>query len=174
MRKNRLKLFALLILVLFVLYNIVWTIYVRETYGRFNKALGYGSMSLHASQDQDGYTYEVKSPTWPTFTGNLYITQDMSMDENGLKEDAVDILIWPTRKRTFEIVIMVEQNQWDEEEQATCIEEKGLLLDENMNLITKDDLEAQQLYEEHINDIRNLYKLAYDKWGILNYEVDAW
>lgn len=171
MKKKIFKVSTLLVIALFVFYNIVWTIYVSDTYGRFNKALGYSSMSLRASQDQNGYTYGVKSPTWSTFTGNLYITEDVSMDENGLKEDAVDILIWPTWNRTFEIGITVERNQWDEEEQATCIEEKGFLLDENMKLITEDDSEAEQLYQEHYEDIRNLYELVYEKWGILNCKV---
>lgn len=149
------------IAVVFILFNIVWGLNRSIVYNPFKEALGGGKTMLN----EGDYCYGIGYPKWPEFTGNLYITENMNQNE-----DSVDILIWPSYDGSLEIGISVFQGEEHTGEGEDAIEEIAFMVDEQMNLLDYHNPEIKKVYEEHQEDIRKLFRLAYQKWGILQLE----
>lgn len=154
-------------LILFLIYNICWSINRDKVYKPFKDALGGGKTIVN----EEGYCYGIATPKWPEFTGNLYITEDMKFgtDEYAQK-DTADILIWPSYDGSLEIGISISEGTKHTGEEDDPIEEINFMIDEQMNLIDNSNPEIEKIYERHLDDIRNLFHLTYEKWGILKLE----
>ena len=75
MKKHRkLKTVLLVVVGLFVLYNLVWLFLVWNRYHGFTEGMReLYSYQTYVIDEKDGYTYNVKIPDYLSFTGNLGI-----------------------------------------------------------------------------------------------------
>ncbi len=168
MEKESIRRMAFIILVaIFVLYNIIWTIYVSNTYGPYNEKLGFASMSSNSVIREKDYTFAVKMPSWLRFVGNLSIAQNLHIYEDGSCDDSIAMLIWPKGRNKFQIGISIDYSVFDKKENSFVTDSVSFYVDEQMNLIDTSDSEINEIYEQHYKIIEEVFKLAYEKWGIL-------
>ncbi|MDO4554807.1 MAG: hypothetical protein Q4B70_06660 [Lachnospiraceae bacterium] len=102
-----------IIIILFICFVFIWMFYVTITYTPYIKALN--ETGVIKSVREDGYTYGVVKPSFLSFTGNLYISQDsvFHMDE-GTAEDCIGILIWPRllKEDEIEYICSLAREKW--------------------------------------------------------------
>ena len=170
------KIILLVIVILFVLYNVVWSAFVTFRFESFRKSLGSDlnigldkGLGLGVSSIQkDEYTYRVFKPAYLTFTGNLSISENMTVYVNDQPKETyynVGITIWPRGIKDYEIAVQIIEFVPASSGGVSF----PMKLDENMNLLD-DTPENRRLYEENLDKIENLYHLAYEMWGILELE----
>ncbi len=148
--------------IIFVLYNAVWSAYVTYRYRPFCKQLGIGMTRL----EKDSYVYSVHKPPYLSFTGNLGISPYITISYDLPEATYADLLIWPRGINDYEIGVEIIKTTTDIDNlssHSTCTQ---MMLDENMNLLD-DTPENRELYEQNLDQIEDLYRLAYEMWGIL-------
>ncbi len=89
MKKHRkLKTVLLVVVGLFVLYNLVWLFLVWNRYHGFTEGMReLYSYQTYVIDEKDGYTYNVKIPDYLSFTGNLGI--------HAYEDADCALIIWP-------------------------------------------------------------------------------
>lgn len=169
-RRKRITVLVVLAVLLF-LYAALWTAYVAYRYEPFRKALGAG---IGASQDilqEDHFTYSVHKPkpVFLSFTGNISITENIVVSAGLPEQVTVDLLVWPRGFDSYEVGIGIVETTTDPTGHTSNSYSHDMMLDENMDLLD-DTPENRKLYEENIDKIKNIYRLAYEMWGILGTE----
>lgn len=153
--------------VIFFLYSAVWSAYVTYRYEPFRKKLGATVGCSTSLLKRDGYTYSVSKPHFLSFTGNLHISEFITVGGNQSEKMYADLLIWPCGINDYKVgvgIINTTTSQYSLHGVVT-----GMMLDKNMNLLD-DTPENRALYEQNLDKIENLYHLAYEMWGILELE----
>lgn len=148
-------------------YLLLWNIYVTRTFQPYIKKLG-GTWNgnMYVLQQED-YTYCVVPPVFPKVTGNLAITENLIVDEDGKAEDTASILIWLLPGNQKEIGISVETSGNNQDEYSIERVEEEFYLDGAMQLEQPVDEHIRQVYQDNYEKIQELYSKAYNKWGIL-------
>lgn len=162
MNKKKWKLFFIVFVILFIIYNAVWSAYIEFRYAPFCKMLGTSVTQLR----EDGYIYDVAKPAYLQFVGNLSISEVVSIRKGISESTYVDIIIWPRAFNGYEVGASITRYTTDFENHRSHGICNQMMLDENMDLLD-DTPENRQLYEQNLEKIENLYRLAYEKWGIL-------
>lgn len=88
--KKRGKLWTVLLVIvgLFVLYNLVWLLLVWNTYHGFTEGMReLQPCQTYVIDEKDGYTYNVKIPDYLSFTGNLGV--------HPYEDSEYALIIWP-------------------------------------------------------------------------------
>lgn len=170
---KRKKAVLLAAIILFILYNVVWSAFAAFRFEPFRKRLGSdldigldkGLGSGVSRIEKDGYTYSVFKPAYLTFTGNLSISENMFVyvyDQPDETYYNVVLIIWPRGINDYEVDVQITEF----EPGSTVGVSWDMRLDENMNLLD-DTAENIRLYEKNLDKIEEMYHLAYEMWGIL-------
>lgn len=165
MNKKKWKFFLTVLVILFIIYNAVWSAYIEFRYAPFSRALGMNATYLR----EDGYVYDVMKPAYLQFVGNLSISEVVQIRQGISESTYVDIIIWPKAFNSYKVGASITRYTTDFENRRSHGICNQMMLDENMNLLD-DTPENRQLYEQNLEKIENLYRLAYEKWGILKLE----
>lgn len=154
--KKTLKIVGVVVVIGFVIYNIIWTSTINKIYDPFKKAIGGNT------KNEDGYTYGVTLPKYLSYEGNISISEDINVEEDGSSEATCALIIWPLRNGEYVFgANLLTGTQGNSENY--CI---GLYLDENMNLAQQYGKEEIEMYEKSLPKIKKLYDLAKETWGI--------
>ena len=151
-----------------IAYEAIWSIYVVIRYQPFVKALE-GQNYL----EEDRYTYYVKKPTFPSFTGNLAISDNtkITLDEG---DDIYSyLIIWPRFWGGYGVAANVGKTMVDYDDRQSHTDVYGIMLDENRKPdysvpdVYEIYTENKELFDSNMYRIDNLYEKAYEKWNIL-------
>lgn len=166
MQNIKWKKILLVLGILFVLYNAVWSAYVALRYEPLRKDLGTKVGVGATILQKDGYTYSVHNPPYLSFTGNLSITENIRYSEELSELTTADLTIWPYGLNNYEVGVGIVQTTIDLEAHSLNSICTQMMLDKNMNLLD-DTPKNRKLYEENLDKIEKLYNLSYEMWGIL-------
>ncbi len=173
-KKKKIKLIILLIISGIVLiYHVIWYINLKS-YDKYTQA----NMFIHEDYRYSSYTdyetdriYEVYTPRYPTFTGNISISPNNLYRDRPLGDVSVGITIYPKLFGGFEAdvsVSTVTEAHYNEKYDSWNIENENRIyirLDENMQPLDDNDEESLQAYEDNIEQIKQCYQMAHDMWG---------
>lgn len=154
-KKSRKKSLIIILISIFIAFNILWFINYTFKYGKFTEKVeyNYGSSSYHETDKEKGATFTVVPPSYPFFAGNMYIDYD---------DKDCDLYINPKLILGYEIGFLYSDDE------GNLLAE--IWFDEDMNLIDK--YESIGTIEEYSEEINELCDLAYEKWGILIYDKE--
>jgi hypothetical protein len=172
--KKRVIRVALVILVLIVAgFHAIW-FYNYKKYTPFIDAVGEGEWGGYSYYDENKITFAVCPPKYPTFVGNLSIS-DFQSNNLSIGDKIVDMIIWPQINNRYEIGISIRtvtnvENSGDKNNGMYSIstESVNFVLDENMNFLQDYDDEQISLFNENKEKIEEYYGKANQMWGILN------
>lgn len=145
-KKNNVKNILLLIISIFVLWNLSWFLITTIKYHKFVEAVPKNEFGVHITED-DGYLYHVKKPGYLHFTGNLGVAKNDSMD---------GLIIWPLLSGGFKYGIRLQSDG----------EVYEIYVDENMKPIKKDDIVAVQQVEQNKAEIEGMISKANEIWNL--------
>lgn len=161
------KKIAIILIGLFCMYNLVWSVYVLKVYGSFKESIGYPFYyGLDCSKLEDDYTYSVNAPYYLSFVGNLSVSQSITVEEDGSSNDNITLIIWPVFPSGYEYGYMINYNVYDQETEEYRTENISFELDENLDFVNGAAPEEEQLLEKYRSEIETVQKLAVDKWKI--------
>lgn len=153
----------------FYLYCSIWSANATFRYEPFCKKLGAGVGGSMSRLEKDSFTYSVHKPPFLSFTGNLGISEHITISSDLPNVTSVDLLIWPRGINDYEVGVGIIETTINTDNQSSHSICTQMMLDENMNLLD-DTPENRELYEQNLDKIENLYHLAYEMWGILGAE----
>ena len=162
MKNNGLKIVGSVLLGAFVLYNIFWLYSVNKIYAPYKKAIGCSIYLSSCMKQEEGYTYGVNSPSYLSHVGNLFITEEITVEEDGSSNATCDLLIWPLRNGGYEFGVSILSGTVKGSDNVSV----DMMLDENMQLIGSYDEDVVILYQNSLDKIKSLYALADEKWEI--------
>ncbi|MDO4661936.1 MAG: hypothetical protein Q4B36_02255 [Tissierellia bacterium] len=144
--KKSLKKIGIVIIVVFAIYCLVWFINSRYVYTPFTEHVPKHESGLYVyHDDKTDYTYNVKFPEFPKFTGNLGVVDN----------EGSGLIIWPGFFGTnYEYGVSIKDNNRTYE----------INLDKNMNIIDKDE-ELKEVYENNKDLIKEMWDSVKDIWG---------
>lgn len=148
--------------IIFYLYCSVRGAYVHFRYDPFCKAFPARRTSL----DKDSHIYSVKKPPFLSFTGNLVISEYAVFSRDMPEKTTADLTIWPRGINDYDIGVTIIEWTTDFDNHSSRGNATDMMLDEKMKLLD-DTPENRRLYEQNLDKIENLYRLAYEMWGIL-------
>lgn len=151
---------------IFILYSAIWSAYVTYRYEPFRKKLGTTVGVSKSYLQKDRYTYSVFKPHFLSFTGNLHISEYITVGDDHDETVSADLIIWPRGINDYEIGVGIITTTTYNNGHSTYSICTNMMLDKDMNLLD-DTPENRALYEQNLDKIENLYHLAYDMWGIL-------
>lgn len=145
MKKNIKKL-TLGILILALLYGLVWFINLKYVYDPFIKEVPKHESGLYFLYDEEtNYSFNVKPPVFPSFTGNLGVSDD----------EGAGFIIWPGFfGKNYEYGARVKDG--DSTYQVK--------LDKDMKLLSEDDEEIEEAYEKNKDLIKTMWDSAEKIW----------
>ena len=154
------------ILILFLVYNVVWAVLILPKYKGFKDAVGYDEQRKRWYCREGDYTYSVSSPGYLSFTGNLAISDVIKMDKNGemKNESNCSIIIWPKINGEYEFGVSIGVRN---EENKKLITNYEFIIDEEMQPIETLADEEKQIFDENIESVVEMCKLAKEKWSEL-------
>ncbi len=163
--KEKLSYLIFILILLFLLYCATWTAYMSFRYEPFRAGFPIGSNVV----EEDGIVYGVYKHGFPTWTGNLTVGSKQKVDRSRPQEVGVSLLIWPRGLHDYEVAAWFWEVVPDENGTLQVAVRHVAMLDERMNLTdsVENTLETRRLYEENRGKIEELYRLAYERWGIL-------
>jgi|GEM_PF-6988005 len=157
-----------------ITYAAIWSIYVVIRYQPFVKALE-GQNYL----EEDRYAYYVKRPTFPSFIGNLTVSDNRktTLDEG---DDIYSyLIIWPRFWGGYGVAANVGKTTVDYDNRHSHTDAYGIMLDENRKPdysvpnVYEIYTENKELFDSNMDRIDNLYEKAYEKWNILGAVVET-
>lgn len=147
MKKKSLSRVLLAILAVMIIYVLVWFINSRYVYQPFTANVPKHESGIYLYHDnQTNYTYNVKFPQFPGFTGNLGLS-----DNHGS-----GLIIWPGffgSKYEYGVKVQEDDLIYD------------IKLDKNMNILDEDQ-KLKEVYENHKALISNMWEEAENIWQI--------
>lgn len=150
------------LLAAFLLWNLVWFGYTHMKYAPYKEAVGYDELRGWYFRDEDDYVFSVATPDYPSFTGNLSITQvwEYSNDGKILNESICNMLIWPLMNGKYEYGVSIGVKTEDGEGLIS----NSFYLDSKMQPIDILTDEQQKMLDENADEIAVLYQKAKKMW----------
>lgn len=143
-RKKKLSIIFLIIIILFGLYNLFWFVSTRYTYRDYVKAVPKESGAHIQFDEKKQLTYNVKTPDYLYFTGNLGVSN---------KEGMV-LLIWPSLfGKDFEYGLRIENKS----------EVHEIYIDENLKPVSHEPMQ-EKIIEDNYEEVKRLYDSAQEKF----------
>lgn len=165
--KKRIWLFiSLVLVVVFILWNILWLLFLDSTYKPLIDAVNNYEFSI--AEDNciyDGYSYNVFKPSYLSFSGNLSMSLYCE-DEIENNETRCSLLIWPKLSGNYEYGVTLRVYKKDNDKEVFSFDIYAFLLDEKMNPIEKLDPLELEIYEKEKDVIKSMYMKAHYMWGI--------
>lgn len=137
----------LFLLILFGIWNLIWYVTVQNRYEPFLKAVPEGQSGVHATQE-GSFMYNVKTPDYLTFTGNLGISDF----DRGLS-----LIIWPLMNGDYKYGVRIIGKDGLTHE---------LMMDENKQLIDSTNETVVRIVEENKDLINLVYSKANEKFDL--------
>lgn len=170
-RKKILIRIVIVVLVIFVIYNIVWACFYFFLCRPYQQDVGYNEERSDYSFSDGKFVYYAGMPDYLRFNFNLAITQVIPIvdPEKGTREDGYycDMLIWPKLfgENKYGVTIVYFKDGWPEFA-------LDMYLDKNMKPVGDLSDEEMQIYNDTIDYIKNLYSLAKEMWPSLELTVE--
>lgn len=133
-------------MLVFIFLNISWFLITNVKYNKFVKAIPKDKGGIHAVV-KDGYTYNVKKPSYLHYTGNLGVANNKTREL---------LIIWPSVFGGYEHGFVLHED-------GAVYE---IYVDENMEPIDKNDLYTIQKIKEHKNGMKELLSRANEMWQL--------
>lgn len=154
------------ILILFLVYNVVWAVLILPKYKGFKDAVGYDDQRKIWYCREGDYTYGVSAPGYLSFTGNLSVSAVVKVDKDGEMKNESDcsIIIWPKINGEYEFGVSIGVRN---EENKKLITNYEFIIDEEMQPIETLADEEKQIFDENIESVVEMCKLAKEKWSEL-------
>jgi len=169
MKKLSLKIKILIgIIVLFIVYNIFWSVFTYIRWRPFCEPLEYigdGGYSLFVGErgEEGRYIYGAFLPQYLSYAGNLSISRGEVRTEDIPK---VSMLIFP-KLDGYEIYVKIYKMVMDETGLNGKQELMGtVILDENMEYYYEPTEEEERFFEEYKDDIAEVYEEMNKMWEI--------
>lgn len=153
------------ILFLILGFHAVWILNIAIYYKPFIEQMGYSCLQGSCVSHIDGYDVGVNIPSYPTFTGNLYVSKNVDLTSES-EIVTTSLILWPTWNGDVEAGIVIHKNQWNGTSNTMTIENKYLYVDKDMTLLYPDDEEQQRLYEDNYEDILACFQVVQETWKI--------
>ena len=172
--KKYLKIFLTVVIGVLIAYAFIWSIYVQVRYKPFVKALD-GQKYL----EEEGYVYYIKKPSFPSFTGNLSITESRNLTKEDNECIYAYLIIWPRFWGGYGVAANVGKTTVDYDNRHSHTDAYGIMLDENRKPdysvpnVYEIYTENKELFDSNMDRIDNLYERAYEKWNILGAVVET-
>ena len=152
-RKKSHKIAVIALAALFFIYlgcNLIWGLRVYKTYSQFVPGMEeVHFLRTYAIQDEDGYTYNVKVPSYLSYTGNLGVQPPIGGD--------CALIIWPgiTSETTYGL-FLIDQNG----------DTHAIKLDKDRRLAEDESEYVIEVYEYNIDKVNDLFARADQMWSI--------
>ncbi|MGY3723810.1 hypothetical protein SAMN05421767_10294 [Granulicatella balaenopterae] len=144
-KKVTTKNIILLVLSMFILWNVVWFSWRKISYTKYSAGMNeYVENMSYVKQGEDGHLYNTKYPDYLSFVGNLAIATP---------DEKIGLIIWPQIFGNNKVGAQII-----EDDANYCI-----VLDEQ--LLAADQKDAA-LIEKYQSDIANLAHKAEQFWNI--------
>ncbi|MBP3204260.1 MAG: hypothetical protein J6M66_02410 [Lachnospiraceae bacterium] len=155
-------------ILLFLLYCVAWSAYSALRYEPFRAGFPVGSNTV----EEDGIEYGVYRHGFPAWTGNLSIGPKQKVDRGRPEEVGVSLIIWPRGLHDYEVAAWFWELVPDESGTMQVSVRHAAMLDAQMKLTdsVENTPETRRLYGENMSKIEELYRLAQERWGILEVE----
>lgn len=131
----------------FILFNVCWYITSYSLYNKYIGGMEEFRKNVSYVLSENGYNYNVKFPSYLSFTGNLCVATD---------DDKYALIIWPSFYKDTEYGVQI-------------IASDGLLysimIDKNLNSLEPD---YEDLIQENAYIIKTLFEKAKERWDIKN------
>lgn len=161
---GKLKVALLMIISIIVLYLAVWSAIVTHLMSPMYEKMGRSFIEHQAVLHKDGYGYSIIKPNLFSFTGNMTISEDVSIG-NAESAESVDLYIWVSPFDNYKFAVDIMYTTYAEEECAINSDAVTIYLDDKGELLNDDDVN-KEAYLKHKQQILELYDLAYEMWGI--------
>lgn len=131
--------------IVIVIFNMIW-LYNYSLFKEFNNGLEEYKKFQTYSTYEDGYSYNLKFPSYLSFVGNLAVSV-----HDG--DNSYTLIIWPSRFKDTKYGVMVPEGHGG-----------------NVSIMISEDLEAEDEYDqiyidENIEQIEVLFQKAHEKFG---------
>ena len=156
MKRKILKIIVI-ILIVFVAYNVIWFAWSRIKYGKYIGGMEkaeFGSFITprYLYTDDDGYDYLVKYTDYPGFTGNMSVGCPV-VNENPFTDA---LIIWPKLFGKYELGVLL----YDEDGTGYSV-----YIDADGNALFEED---KDVVSRHSETIKDLLIKADRKWSIID------
>ncbi|AVD54719.1 MULTISPECIES: hypothetical protein [Heyndrickxia] len=148
-RKFRLKYIFIIVITLFVLWNLCWFTITTIQYHKYVKAVPKNKWGTHAIR-KGNYTYSVKKPDYLSFTGNLAVSREDQKDK------MEDLIIWPTMTGGYKYGVRLQENG----------EAYEIYVNEKLEPVDKSDAIAKKVIMENKEDLKTLFSNANKVWDL--------
>lgn len=160
---KKIKIAAAIVGVVILLINGVWFAYWCS-FIKYKNAVGFNG-DYYGTTDSQGYRYEVFSPKYMNFSGNLVISNLVLGD--GFTETRYGLYIWKSFTGKYEFGIRV---YIPDEDDPTGLSYGfyEFLVDETGKLLSTEEYSSEELqvFEKSKDDIALLLKKSNDMWEI--------
>lgn len=147
MTKVSIKKILLIVILIFGVWNLSWFCITTIKYNKFVKVIPKNKWGLHFIEKEDGYLYNVKKPSYLSFTGNLGVSN---------KEKGEILIIWPLISGGYEYGFRLQKD-------GVAYE---IYVDENMEPIDKNNSVATQNVKENKAELEKLFSKANKMWQL--------
>jgi hypothetical protein len=166
---------VILLLILLFVYFSIWKIYINTTFRPIYRGIGASTINRAVSQYDDGYMYGLNRPSTFDFSGWIYIDPTIVVGDSLDTTKQFGLSIYPRGFDEYRIFVHVIYPSEESKPNHYIQKTDYISLDENMQPAYWDDItwipidpeENQKMYEMYYEDIKMMYQLAYEKWGIL-------
>lgn len=166
---------VIILLILVFIYFSVWKIYINITFKPLMNEIGASTISRFAAQSDNDYMYGVNKPGIFDFKGWIYIDPMVTAGDPIDYTKKFGMQIYPKGFSEYRIFVLVIYPSEESSPNHYIAKADYISLDEDMQPAYWDDItwipiepeENQKMYELYYEDIKEIYQLAYDKWGIL-------
>ncbi|MGE6313515.1 hypothetical protein ACQKD6_24230 [Bacillus cereus] len=145
-KKLNMKKIILILIILFGLWNLIWFVTVTIKYQKFIDAVPENKYGVH-NKEESGYVFNVKTPDYLRFTGNLGVSKVESLD---------GLIIWPLLFGGYEYGVRLQKGDQVFE----------IYVDENMNPIYKDDEVAVEQIKKNQEEVQAMISKASEIWDL--------
>ncbi|MCM3006848.1 hypothetical protein [Priestia koreensis] len=150
LKKISYKKWILIIIGIFLIWNLVWWVTTTVKYQKYVEAVPKDTTGLNITQE-DGYTYFVKKPGYLRFIGNLSVSTN---------NKSASLIIWPKMIGGYKYGIRIQDDKQAYE----------VYLDKNMNPTNKfqKDKSIQNALEKNKAVIKTLFNKTESKFDLSN------
>lgn len=146
-KKHKIISVIILLLILFGIWNLIWYVTVQNRYEPFLKAVPESQAGTHVTSE-GSFTYNVKTPSYLSYTGNLGISDF---------DSGLSLIIWPLMNGDYEYGVRIIGKDGMAYE---------LMMDENQQLIDSANETAVRVVEENKDLINLVYTKANEKFDL--------
>lgn len=168
-KKKFLAIICFVIFIVFVILNSIWFLYVHTKYHKYELAIGYDDKrQRYIYRDEDDFVYSVSKPYYLQYTGNLAISQVITIDEKGnaLNENLVSLIIWPDIWGNYEYGVTVEILDKSSQAPDASYISYEFLLDENKQPLEQLNEHDKNILSSNQDAINTLFEKSKKMWNI--------